>query len=433
VLSGLVLVLNAQFPSKLSFLFSPKRYKVARGGRGSGKSWGFARALLILGAKSKLRILCAREVQRSIKDSVHKLLSDQIEALGLGAFYEVLESTIRGKNGTEFLFAGLSSLTIESIKSFEGVDVCWVEEAQSLSDRSWVILIPTIRKDGSEIWVTFNPDLDDDPTYRRFVETPPANCVSIEINYSDNPWFPSVLEDERQHCKRTMSQDDYENIWEGKCKSAVTGAIYAGEIRDAIEKGRVCNVPYDPQLKVHQVWDLGWNDQMSIILAQRHVSEIRVIEYIEENHKTLDYLSADLKLRRYNWGKVFMPHDGGHGNILTGASAVKTMQKLGWDMAQSQGTGDARFGIPNIPIETGIKQARMLFPRVYFDRTKAALLVSRLKRYKRNVPTTTDEPSAPVHDINSHGADDFRYLSLVVPQMSNEDMKPIVYPKSGVI
>jgi phage terminase large subunit len=120
---------------------------------------------------------------------------------------------------------------------------------------------------------------------------------------------------------------------------------------------------------------------------------------------------------------MFLPHDGAHGDYKTGQSAMQIMRNLRWDVAQT----------PNQPVETGIKQARMLFPRVYFDKTKAALLVSRLKRYKRNVPTTTDEPSAPVHDINSHGADDFRYLSLVVPQMSNEDQKPIVYPKGGVI
>jgi phage terminase large subunit len=425
--------MNAEFPAKLRFLFSPKRYKVARGGRGSGKSWGFARALLILGASKKLRIICTREVQKSIKDSVHKLLGDQISGLGLGSFYQVLEKEIRGTNGTEFLFAGLSDQTVDSIKSFEGADICWVEEAQTITERSWKILTPTIRKPGSEIWVTFNPDLDDDPTYTRFVADPPTNCISIEMNYHDNPWFGGELEDEREGDERRYTKDEYENVWLGKCKAAVTGAIYANEIRDAIEKGRVCNVPYDPALKVHQIWDLGWNDQMSIILAQRHLSEVRVIEYIEENHKTLDYLSADLKLRRFNWGKVFLPHDGGHGNYLTGESAAKTMQKLGWTVAMSQGTGDSRFGVPNIPVETGIKQARMLFPRVYFDKTKAALLVSRLKRYKRNVPTTTDEPSAPVHDINSHGADDYRYLSLVVPQMSNEDSKPIVYPKGGVI
>jgi phage terminase large subunit len=271
--------------------------------------------------------------------------------------------------------------------------------------------------------VTFNPDLDDDPTYDRFVTHQPDDCVSVEMNYMDNPWFNETLEKERAGDERRYTKDEYENVWLGKCKAAVTGAIFANEIRDAIEAGRVCNVPYDPRLKVHVVLDLGWNDKMAVILAQRHLSEVRIPEYLEFDHVTLDWLSAELRNRHYNWGRMFLPHDGAHGDYKTGQSAMQIMRNLRWDVAQT----------PNQPVETGIKQARMLFPRVYFDKTKAALLVSRLKRYKRNVPTTTDEPSAPVHDINSHGADDFRYLSLVVPQMSNEDQKPIVYPKGGVI
>src|SRR5574343_99827 len=147
---------DAHFPKKLEFLFKPKRYKVAYGGRGSGKSWGVARALLIQGAQSPLRILCAREVQKSIKQSVHQLLTDQIQALGLGGFYEVLETEIRGKNGTQFYFAGLASHTVESIKSFEGAQRVWVEEGQTVSKKSWDILIPTIRAPASEICVTFN-------------------------------------------------------------------------------------------------------------------------------------------------------------------------------------------------------------------------------------------------------------------------------------
>ena len=121
---------SIQFPSKLDYLFSPHRYKVAYGGRGSGKSWSFGRALIRLAAAKPLRILCAREVQKSIKQSVHQLLSDQIQAMGLGAFFEVLESEIRGINGSSFSFAGLATNTVESIKSFEGVDIVWVEEAQ---------------------------------------------------------------------------------------------------------------------------------------------------------------------------------------------------------------------------------------------------------------------------------------------------------------
>lgn len=415
--------MTIQFPQKLQFLFEPHRYKVARGGRGGAKSWGFARALLIQAASNPLRVLCTREVQKSIKDSVHQLLSDQIQAMGLGSFYEVLETEIRGRNGSKFLFAGLASHTVESIKSYEGVDRVWVEEAQKVTKRSWNILIPTIRKPGSEIWVSFNPELDDDETYLRFVVSPPPDCVSVEINYSDNPWFPEVLEQERQHAKRTMPPDEYENIWEGKTKSAVDGAIYAGEIRDAIEQGRVCNVPYDPMLKAHAVFDLGWNDAMSIIIAQRHISEVRVIEYIEDSHKTLDWYSAELRNRHYNWGHIFLPHDGAHGDYKTGLSAADILKRLKWSVLMT----------PNQPVEAGIKQARMMFPRVYFDKQRAGGLVNRLKRYRRHVPEKTGEPGSPVHDENSHGADAFRYLSLVAPRMTNEDHKPLVYPKSGVI
>src|SRR5262245_60232648 len=132
---------NAQFPDKLACLFEPKRYKILYGGRGGAKSWGVARALLILGASRSLRILCAREFQNSIADSVHKLLSDQIAALGLAGHYDVLQTAIRGRNGTEFRFEGLRH-NVTKIKSYEGVDICWVEEAQSVSKESWDTLIP---------------------------------------------------------------------------------------------------------------------------------------------------------------------------------------------------------------------------------------------------------------------------------------------------
>ena len=231
--------MSAQFPKKLRPLFQPARYKVLHGGRGGAKSWGIARALLILGAQSKLRILCTREVQRSIKDSVHKLLSDQIQGLGLGHFYDVQAAVIRGANGTEFLFAGLSDMTAESVKSFEGVDIVWCEEAQAISKRSWDILIPTIRKEGSEIWISLNPELDTDETYTRFIASPPPDAVVIQINYPDNPWFPKVLEQERLHAKATMPKADYENIWEGKCRPAVSGAIYAEEVADMVAGGRI--------------------------------------------------------------------------------------------------------------------------------------------------------------------------------------------------
>jgi phage terminase large subunit len=412
----------AKFPSKLQFLFEPHRYKVAYGGRGSGKSWGFARALLLQAANKPLRVLCAREIQKSIKQSVHTLLNDQIQALGLGAFYEVLEAEIRGLNGSSFSFAGLATNTVESIKSFEGCDIVWVEEAQTVSKKSWDILIPTIRKPDSEIWVSFNPNIDTDDTYQRFVIDPPDNAHIVKINYNDNPWFPDVLEEERQHSLKT--NPDYNNIWEGECKAAVDGAIYANEIREAQENNRITQVPYDPMLKVHVVMDLGWNDSMSVILCQKGVSDLRVIGYIEDDHRTLDSYSAQLKNLPYNWGTMFLPHDGQSKDFKHGISAEEIMRKLGWDIRI----------VPKQDIESGIKLARMNFHRIYFDKS-AHRLVECLKNYRRAINSTTNEPGAPLHDEYSHGADAFRYLCTSIESMKNESWSTgkIQYTNKGIV
>ena len=412
----------AQFPSKLDFLFEPHRYKVAYGGRGSGKSWSFARALLIKAANEPTRVLCAREIQKSIKQSVHTLLNDQIQSLGLGAFYEVLEAEIRGLNGSTFSFTGLATNTVESIKSFEGCDIVWVEEAQTVSKKSWDILIPTIRKPNSEIWVSFNPNIDTDDTYQRFVVSPPENAKVVKVNYTDNPWFPEVLEIERQHSLKT--NPDYANIWEGDCKAAVDGAIYANEIREAQEEGHITNVPYDPMLKVHVVMDLGWNDSMSVILCQKGVSDLRIIGYIEDDHRTLDSYSAQLKNLPYNWGQMFLPHDGQSKDFKHGISAEDIMRKLGWD---------TRI-VPKQDIESGIKLARMNFHRIYFDKS-ANRLVECLKNYRRSINSATNEPGAPLHDEYSHGADAFRYLCTSIESMKNESWsrEKIQYTNRGIV
>lgn len=401
--------MEANFPAKLGFLFKPKRYKIVRGGRGSAKSWGFARALLIQGRASKLRILCTREVQKSIKDSVHRLLADQIAALGLESFYEILETEIRGANGTSFVFAGLASHTIDTIKSFEGCDRVWVEEGHAVKKRSWDVLIPTIRKNGSEIWVAYNPELETDETHQRFLESDDDTTV-VEMNYTDNPWFPEVLEKERMRCL-IRTPKDYDNIWLGKCKPAVAGAIYYDEVAKCEEDKRICNVPYDPMLKVHVVFDLGWNDAMAISLVQRQSSELRVIEYIEDSHKTLDHYSAMLKDKRLNWGKVWLPHDGRNKDFKTGQSAEQIMTALGWSVGIT----------PSMSIEDGIRTARMTFGRIYFDKTKTERLIQCLKRYRRSINQQTNEPGAPLHDEWSHGADDFRYLCINAEQFGNED------------
>jgi phage terminase large subunit len=413
---------KAQFPDKLNFLFEPHRYKVAYGGRGSGKSWSFARALLIKAANEPTRVLCAREIQKSIKQSVHTLLNDQIQSLGLGAFYEVLEAEIRGLNGSTFSFTGLATNTVESIKSFEGCDIVWVEEAQTVSKKSWDILIPTIRKPNSEIWVSFNPNIDTDDTYKRFVVEPPENAKVVKVNYTDNPWFPEVLEIERQHSLKT--NPDYANIWEGDCKAAVDGAIYSNEIREAQEEGHITNVPYDPMLKVHVVMDLGWNDSMAVILCQKGVADLRIIGYIEDDHRTLDSYSAQLKNLPYNWGQMFLPHDGQSKDFKHGISAEDIMRKLGWD---------TRI-VPKQDIESGIKLARMNFHRIYFDKS-ANRLVECLKNYRRSINSATNEPGAPLHDEYSHGADAFRYLCTSIESMTNDTWgsTKIEYSSRGIV
>lgn len=414
---------NLDFPPWADFLFQPTRYKVIHGGRGSGKSWAVARALLILATRYPLRILCTREVQKSIKDSVKRLLDDQIEAMGLGPVWESTDTEIRGRNGSLFLFTGLATHNADSIKSYEAIDICWIEEAQTISKTSLDILTPTIRKDCipglegfAEIWITFNPMLDTDEVWRRFVENPPPNCYVRAVNYDENPWFPQVLEEERAHCEATQAKEDYENIWKGICRPTVKGAIYATEISEAILEDRVRPVPYDPRLKVHAIWDLGWNDAMSIILVQVGIAELRVIGYIEDSFKTLDYYAAKLKAMNINWGYDWLPHDGKTKDFKTGKSPHEILKSFGRKTRET----------PNIGVENGIKAARMTLPRTYFDKAKTARLIECLKRYRRSVNEKTGEPGAPVHDEYSHGADAFRYLGVVAAQLTNEaDDAPI--------
>lgn len=401
-----------QFPDKLAFLFEPHRYKVAYGGRDGAKSWSFARALLLQGAEQPLPTGCFREVQKSIKDSVHQLLSNQVEELGLTHFYEILRDEIRGENGTFFRFAGLSAQTRDSIKSFEGLKRAWVEEAQSVSKRSWDILIPTIRAPDSEIWASFNPDLDTDDTYHRFVVNTPPGAKVVKINFSDNPWRSKALDAEREHMRLT-APDDYAHIYEGECRAAVDGSIYYKEVSALRSSGRICNVPYDPLLKVHTIWDLGYDDFMSILLVQRQSSEIRVIKYIEDRHRTLADYDADLRQLNYNWGTFYLPHDGRARDYRSGRSAQEILTSLGRQVEI----------VEDIGVEEGIRAARLVFPRCYFDKTEAGQLVNRLGRYRRKVNEMTGTGGSPVHDEHSHGADGFRYLAVVADQLTNSSIK----------
>lgn len=398
-----------QLPAKLAGLFQPRRYKVMHGGRGGGKSWAVAAALLVSAASRPLRILCAREVQNSMRDSVHRLLKDTVVRLGLTSFYDVLDTEIRGKNGSLFVFTGLQQHTVDSIKSFEGVDIVWVEEAHGVSKKSWDVLIPTIRNDGSEIWMTLNPDMETDETYQRFIATPSDDTWVVAINWQDNPWFPEVLNLERQKAKRSQSKEDYEHIWEGRPRVVAEGAIYRHEIQALYFDGRVRDVPYDPTLPVHTVWDLGWNDAMTIGFVQRGPMDVRIIDYIEDSHRTLDWYVAQIEKRPYRWGSDFLPHDGRTRNFQTGKSTEEQLQAMGRKPVVLSQTS----------VEEGIKAVRMMFPRCFFDKTKTARLLECLKRYRRALHAQTNEPMAPLHDEFSHGSDMFRYIGQAVPVMQS--------------
>lgn len=413
---------NHEFPEKLQPLFVRGRWrnKALYGGRGGAKSWGVARALLLLGTMNPERILCAREVQDSLDQSVHQLLTDQIRRMGLSDFYQVLEKEIRGKNGTLFRFKGLSKETEDSIKSFEGITIVWVEEAHSISESSWEKLTPTIRTEGSEVWMTLNPDMDTDPTWVRYCEFPDDDTLRIEVNWRDNPWFPAVLQKEREKDLARLPKADYEHKWEGKPKRVAAGAVYEHEVTALYETGRVMPIRYDPILPVHTVWDLGWNDSMAISFVQRSPREVRVLDYLEDSKRRLDWYVKEIEKigRDWRWGTDFIPHDGAAGDYITGKSTEEHLQTLGRKPQV----------LEVMSVEEGIKAARMLFPRVVFNRQDIDVqepgrgtgrLLECLKRYRRAVPRSTDEPAKPVHDQYSHGADDFRYIAQAEPFMTN--------------
>lgn len=207
----------------LPFWTEKRRHKIARGGRGSAKSWSIARMLATRGIIQPTRWLCCRETQKSIKESSLRLLADQIQSLNLGYYYDVQQQAIKGQPGTsaadsEFAFAGLKEHTADSIKSYEGFDGAWIEEAHSVSERSATVLIPTIRKPGSELWWSYNPEQEEDYVHQLAAMDDPDTLV-ITINWRDNPWFPLELEKERQKLQR-INSDLYQHVWEGQCRSA---------------------------------------------------------------------------------------------------------------------------------------------------------------------------------------------------------------------
>jgi phage terminase large subunit len=394
---------NAGFPQALEFLFRPRRYKVLYGGRGGAKSWGVARALLILGAQRPIRVLCAREWQNSIAESVHKLLSDQIQALNLA--YTVEKTQIYNSLGTGFFFEGIYR-NVDRIKSYEGVDVCWVEEAHRVTKSSWEILIPTIRKEGSEIWVTFNPDLESDDTYQRFIKDPPPEELATvrKLTWRDNPWFPAVLRAELDELKR-KDYDEYLHVWEGECRVLLEGAVYADELRDLVRDERLCKVPYDPTVGVNTFWDLGWADHTSIWFAQRIGFENHVIDHYSNHLRSLDHYLGVLQGKGYIYDTHWLPHDAKAKTLGTGRSIEELMRSKGFKVRI----------VPKLSLADGINAARTVMASVWMDAERCQAGLKSLRGYHYEIVEAGGRLSKePVHDINSHDADAFRGMAVAL-------------------
>lgn len=424
----------ADFPEKLLFLFEPGRYKVVKGGRYGLKSWNFARALLLICVKPSLlwkdrkdapgpRILCARETQKSIAESVHQLLEDQIQNLQLSRFFTITKSEIRCANGGQFAFAGIRQ-NVNNVKSFEGFDICWVEEAQNVSRNSWNVLIPTIigRKEANELWISFNPDLESDETYQRFAVNPPASATVVHSTWKDNPWIPRKIIEEEIEAARQRSEDDYLNVYEGLCKQAVEGAVYKTEIAAAESGQRLTRVPYDPQYPVHTFWDLGWGDSTAIWFAQATPFEFRLIDYLDGSLKGLQYYVKELKERPYAYGEHVLPHDAKAHELGSGRTIEEQLRDH-FSSVRVAGRISSQA--------EGINAVRMIFPKCWFDREKCADGLQSLRHYRYehddNLGTFRREP---LHDWSSHAAKALETMALTIKELRRPEPRSPEPPRA---
>lgn len=404
-------------PAKMRRFLERKRYKFARGGRGGAKSHTIARLLLLRGWEKPIRWLCAREVQKSIRDSSWRLLSDTITVLGLEAFYEVTDTEIRGANGTLFIFRGLSNETADTIKSLEGMDGVWIEEAHSITQRSLDILIPTIRKEGSEIWFSYNPDLETDPVHlmaEKAVESGDPDSVVVDISLLDNPWAPKVLLEER---RKAYLDDPVKAawIWGGKCRPVAEGAIYEREVVELERSGRLANVPYEPAADTVAAFDLGIGDHTSIVIRQDVQNEVHIIDAYESQGMDSSHYVDWLKRSGYRIDEIVLPHDGAARSKDTGRS-MKQVYETAFP-------GIPVTVLPRTTVEVRIDNARTMFKRLWIDRTRCKVLMHALRKYRRRFDDDSGRFEEPLHDGYSDMADAFGYGLEAKPRKRGSAVK----------
>lgn len=402
-------------PEYARCLWEPARHYALFGGRGGGKSWAVADHLLIEGASKDMRVGCAREHMKDIKESVKQLLDDRIQALGLQDYYESTYSPpyeIRGKRtNTLFIFKGLWR-NPDGMKSMEGMDRVWVEEAARISQRTIDILIPTVRKDNSALIWTWNPEYDHDPIEKLFrsANGPPPRTILKRVQWEDNPWFPFELR-EAMEAMYANDPDRAEHIYGGEYVRVVDGAYWAKELRAARAQGRINNaVAYDPNFSLRTYWDLGRRDATAIWVVQFVGGDIKVIDYCEGVGQAPGYYFGWLRSQGYESAENVLPHDGAsvHPENPTSMSYEDQSRKAGFKTRVVRGSGSGAIGADQKRIDT----ARRVFNRISFHEDNCRAGIKALTHYHEKIHPETKALMGPDHDWSSHGATAFGLMCV---------------------
>lgn len=405
-------------------LLRPSRYKGAWGGRGSGKSHFFAELLVDRHLDQGVRSVCIRENQKSLKESAKRLIEDKIQSLGLTERhgFKIFKEVIETPGDGMILFQGMADHTAESIKSLEGFQTAWVEEAQTLSATSLKLLRPTIRGEGSELWFSWNPRRKSDPVDAMLRQgTAPTDAVVVRANWNDNPWFPDVLEQERQDCLEA-DPDQYDHIWEGGYISVADGAYFAGALAKARLDGRIGKVAPDPLLPIKLFCDIGGtgakSDAFAMWAGQFVAREIRVVNYYEAVGQPLAGHLAWLRAQGYGPGdaEIYLPHDGSTNDRVYDVSYETAFRGAGYrtTVIPNQGRGAAA---------ARIDAGRRLFPSIWFNEQTTGAGIEALGWYHEKKDETRNIGLGPEHDWASHGADAFGLMCVAYkPPRSTDDI-----------
>lgn len=384
------------------------------------------RAAIIFSRARKLEIVCFRELQKSIQESLHGVICNEIEALGITDEFEILNAEIINKiTGARFTFEALR-YNISKIKSRARIDIALLEEADNISKTSLDILMPTVRSreyssgdfggpfgKGPEIWILFNPKFDTDEVYKRFIlkkeqyapdydKDGNRYAIVCKINHSDNKWFPADLRREMELLKLS-SIEDYLHVWEGNTKQVLDGAIYAEEIKKVLLDGRRGKVQYDPSRPVHTFWDLGHDDYTSIWFVQQIGVEYNMISFFQDRLKKIAYYIEHLQGLKYNYGYHYLPHDADNETL-----ASRSVARI----VRDSYPGKVRI-VPRVAQKVlGIRAGRQVFDLCNFDEENTADGWQCLCRYQYDVDETGKWSTNPRHDCYSHGADAYQTFAL---------------------